>query len=105
MKKSDIANKPNITKATLVQALIAEGFDEVQAQTSVDKFFAVIAEELARGKEVRLSGFGNFYLIQKNARPAQNPKTGEAVIIAPRRVVGFRAGRKLRALVESDNLE
>ncbi len=56
---------------------------------------------LERGEEVKLSGFGNFALHEKNERPGRNPKTGEAIPISARRVVTFRPGQKLKARVEA----
>ena len=53
------------------------------------------------GEEVKLSGFGNFELLDKKARPGRNPKTGEDVTISARRVVTFRAGNKLRKKIAS----
>ena len=49
---------------------------------------------------VKLSGFGNFELHDKNERPGRNPKTGEMIPVSARRVVTFRSGQKLRARVE-----
>ena len=51
---------------------------------------------LAAGEEVKLHGFGNFTLREKRARPGRNPKTGEMVPIAARRVVTFQASRLLK---------
>ena len=56
---------------------------------------------LARGEQVKLSGFGNFDLRDKNQRPGRNPKTGEEIPISARRVVTFRPGQKLKARVEA----
>ena len=56
---------------------------------------------LASGAQVKLSGFGNFDLRDKNQRPGRNPKTGEEIPISARRVVTFRPGQKLKARVEA----
>ena len=56
---------------------------------------------LAKGEQVKLSGFGNFDLRDKNRRPGRNPKTGEEIPISARRVVTFRPGQKLKARVEA----
>ena len=53
------------------------------------------------GDNVKLSGFGNFELRDKNSRPGRNPKTGEEIPIAARRVVTFKPGQKLRSRVEN----
>src|SRR3546814_1558486 len=66
----------------------------------VDTFFEEIRESLARGVEVKLSGFGNFQVRDKPPRPGRNPKTGEVIPIAARRVVTFHASQKLKSVVE-----
>jgi integration host factor subunit alpha len=55
---------------------------------------------------VKLSGFGNFTLRDKNPRPGRNPKTGVEITITARRVVTFHPSQKLKAYVngsEPDN--
>ena len=68
-----------LTKVELAEALVAKGFDKAQAKDFVEQFFNEIRNALASGKEVKLSGFGNFQLREKKARPGRNPKTGEEV--------------------------
>mgnify|MGYP000484888368 CR=1 FL=1 len=46
------------------------------------------------------TGFGNFELKLKSARPGRNPKTGQEVTISERRVTTFRAGQKLRNRID-----
>ena len=50
--------------------------------------------------DISISGFGGFELKDKGERPGRNPKTGEDIPIAARRVVTFRAGQKLKELIE-----
>ena len=57
-------------------------------------------DALARGEQVKLSGFGNFQLRDKPQRPGRNPKTGEEIPISARRVVTFHASQKLKSMVE-----
>ena len=61
----------------------------------------IFASALSNGEQVKLSGFGNFDLRDKNQRPGRNPKTGEEIPISARRVVTFRPGQKLKARVEA----
>jgi len=56
---------------------------------------------LSKRDAVKLSGFGNFDLRDKNQRPGRNPKTGEDIPITARRVVTFRPGQKLKSRVEN----
>ena len=74
-----------------------------ESKLIVEGFFNEIKEALSSGEEVKISGFGNFELIDKEERPGRNPKTGEEVTISSRRVVTFRSGRKLRKRVAFDD--
>ena len=67
----------------------------------VELFFEEIRRALENGEQVKLSGFGNFDLRDKNQRPGRNPKTGEDIPITARRVVTFRPGQKLKSRVEN----
>jgi len=82
-----------LTKVELAEALVAKGFDKAQAKEFVEQFFNEIRKALASGEEVKLSGFGNFQLREKKARPGRNPKTGEEVNIGERKSVKFRPGK------------
>ncbi len=77
------------------------GLNKKEARELVDSFFEELIASLAVGEQVKLSGFGNFDLRDKNERPGRNPKTGEKVPITARRVVTFRPGQKLRARVDA----
>ena len=72
-----------------------------EAREFVDLFFEEVRTALSQGEQVKLSGFGNFDLRDKNQRPGRNPKTGEEIPISARRVVTFRPGQKLKARVEA----
>lgn len=91
-----------ITKADIVEHLHDElGLNKSECRQLVEDFFQEIRESLINNEEVKLSGFGNFELIDKKSRPGRNPKTGEDVTISARRVVTFRAGNKLRKKIAS----
>ena len=89
-----------LTKAELIEHLMSQrGFSRRDAKAFVDQFFELIMTALVAGEEVKLSGFGNFITRDKEGRPGRNPKTKETYLIAPRRVVTFRAGNKLRNII------
>jgi integration host factor subunit alpha len=77
------------------------GLNKREARELVDSFYEELRLSLAAGEQVKLSGFGNFDLRDKNQRPGRNPKTGEEIPITARRVVTFRPGQKLKARVEA----
>lgn len=91
-----------LTKAEMAERLFQDvGLNKREAKEFVDALFETLRKALERGEQVKLSGFGNFELRQKNQRPGRNPKTGEEIPISARRVVTFRPGQKLRARVET----
>ena len=91
-----------LIKAMLVDALCEEvAMDKTDAKALVEQFFEAIRTKLAQGHSVKLSGFGNFFLRDKSERPGRNPKTGELVPVAARRVVTFKPGLKLKKKIES----
>jgi len=92
----------SLTKADIADRLFNEvGLNKREAKEFVESYFEIIREALEDGENVKLSGFGNFQLREKNQRPGRNPKTGEEIPISARRVVTFRPGQKLRARVEA----
>ncbi|SNU84189.1 integration host factor subunit alpha [Pandoraea anapnoica] len=93
---------PTLTKAELAELLFEHvGLNKREAKDMVEAFFESIRDALESGDSVKLSGFGNFQLRDKPQRPGRNPKTGEAIPIAARRVVTFHASQKLKTMVES----
>lgn len=91
-----------LTKAQMAEKLCEElGLNKREAREIVELFFEEIRAALESGRQVKLSGFGNFDLRDKKERPGRNPKTGEKIPISARRVVTFRPGQKLRAKVEA----
>ncbi len=90
-----------LTKADMAERLFDDlGINKRKAKELVEIFFEEIRAALERGQQVKLSGFGNFDLRDKNQRPGRNPKTGEEIPITARRVVTFRPGQKLKARVD-----
>lgn len=89
-----------LTKAEIATTVFEDiGLNKREAREFVNLFFSEIRDRLIAGESVKLSGFGNFDLRDKNSRPGRNPKTGEEIPISARRVVTFRPGQKLRQQV------
>jgi len=90
-----------LTKAGMVENLFDElGLNKREAKELVEMFFEEIKSGLDHGQNIKLSGFGNFMLRDKDSRPGRNPKSGEAIPVSARRVVTFRPGQKLKQRVE-----
>ena len=90
-----------LTKADIAESLYEElGLNKREARELVEIYFDELKEALSNGKQVKLSGFGNFDLRDKKERPGRNPKTGESIPISARRVVTLKPGQKLKNKVE-----
>ena len=98
----DSLDTPALTKAQLSEMLHEQlGLNKREAKDYIEAFFEVIAAELVEGQDVKISGFGNFEIRSKSGRPGRNPRTGEPVTIAPRRVVTFKASPLLKEQINA----
>ena len=75
------------------------GGTKVQAEEVVDGVFGAITDTLKGGGEVSIAGFGIFSVKSRAARMARNPKTGEQVRVAAKKVPKFRAAKGLKDTV------
>lgn len=87
---------------TLTRAEIAEainrnlGLSRAESLAMVESILRHMGDALARGENLKISGFGTFLLRDKGERVGRNPKTGVEVPITPRRVLTFRASQMLK---------
>ncbi len=92
-----------LTKADLAANLVDSlGMERHEARAIVELFFETIRIALIRGETVKLSGFGKFRILDKHARPARNPRTGQPATVSERRVVSFMPGHLLKKKVQRD---
>ena len=93
----DSIDTPALTKSELAAMLFEQiGLNKREAKDFIDAFFDQITNQLVEGQDVKISGFGNFEVRTKVARPGRNPRTGETVTIPSRRIVTFRASGALK---------
>ena len=94
---------PALTKAQLAELLFEQiGLNKRESKDMIDAFFDLISDSLVEGKDVKISGFGNFQIRTKAPRPGRNPRTGEAIPIDARRVVTFHASHKLKEQIQGE---
>jgi integration host factor subunit alpha len=90
-----------VTRADLTETLHEEvGLTRQDCAALVERTLDLVAEAMARGETVKLSGFGVFQVRAKRQRMGRNPKTGEPATIDPRRVIGFRASQVIKARID-----
>ena len=86
-----------VTKMHLADKLFEAGVGNLAESANIlDLTLDLIKDTLAGGENVLLSGFGKFRVREKKARQGRNPKTGEPMTVAPRRVVTFHPSGELR---------
>ena len=94
---------PTLTKAELSEMLFDRlGINKRESKDMVEAFFESVQGALVERHDVKLSGFGNFQIRRKAARPGRNPRTGEVIPIQARNVVTFHASQKLKSMVQGD---
>ncbi len=86
-----------MNKTELIQKIADEANgSKSEAQRFFDAFTDVITEELRRGNEVQITGFGKFYVQERAAREGINPQTQEKMRIPASKVPKFTAGNSLK---------
>ena len=86
-----------LTRADLGETINRKlGLSRAESLAMVEGILAHMCGALAKGENVKISGFGSFVLRDKNERIGRNPKTGVEVPITPRRVLTFRASQLLK---------
>lgn len=97
-----------LTRADLVDALHAEiapsrgeAFARHDCAEVLETVLSLISDALVAGDTVKLSTFGAFSVREKGERVGRNPRTGEEVAIAPRRVLVFKPSHVLKERVDA----
>ncbi|GAA3787722.1 integration host factor subunit beta [Qipengyuania pelagi] len=91
-------------RSELLNALAKDnpGLKAEEVEQVVDIFFDEIGQRLAEGGRVELRGFGAFSTRERAARSGRNPRTGEQVQVAAKRVPYFRPGKEMRRVLNDD---
>lgn len=83
---SAIKDKANISKA--------------EAARVVQIFFDSMADAMAKGDRIEIRGLCSFYVKNYKSYAGRNPKTGEKVIIKPKKLPFFKSGKELKERVD-----
>lgn len=102
MAGQNIGNS-TVTKADIVEKVYEKiGFSKKEASELVEMVFNALKNTLQNGEKVKISGFGNFLVREKNERVGRNPQTGEQIKISARRVLTFRPSQVLKAMLNGE---
>ena len=90
-----------MNKLELIQALKDTiDLSKSEAESIVNLFFNEMGAALAKGDRVEIRGFCSFFVKEYGSYTGRNPKTGEKVKIAPKKLPFFKAGKELKERVD-----
>lgn len=86
-----------MNKGELVEKIAQQtGASNAEAGRYMDALLKVVEDELKRGGEVQITGFGKFKVNERPAREGVNPQTGQKMQISASKVPAFTAGNALK---------
>jgi len=86
-----------MNKAELIQELVKQGhITQKVAKIVIDTIFEEMKQALVNGDRIEIRGFGSFSIREYDGYDGRNPKTGERVKVAPKRLPFFKVGKELR---------
>jgi len=101
-EQTQMATENSVGKGELVHQIAARsGLSLKDAEKALDAFTEIVPENLARGKEVRLIGFGSWSLRAIAARKVKSIRTGKDVSLPAHKRVGFSVGTTLAQAAEA----
>lgn len=90
-----------MNKAELIEKIAdGAGLSKADAKRALDSFVDATTGALKKGDRVALVGFGSFSVSKRAARTGRNPKNGQPIKIAAKKVVRFKAGSDLSSAVK-----
>jgi integration host factor subunit beta len=89
-----------MNKLELISALKTRtDISKSEAARVVEVFFDNMADTLAGGQRVEIRGLCSFYVKEYKSYTGRNPKTGEKVVIKPKKLPFFKSGKELKERV------
>jgi integration host factor subunit beta len=92
-----------LTKSELIEVVAQEaGLTKGRAELVINTIFESMVEALQRGEGIEIRGFGSFTVRQYKSYEGRNPRTGDPVHVAPKRLPFFKVGKDLRERVNGN---
>ena len=93
-----------MTKRELIEKL-AERVKDLSlkdAEIIVNTVFDTMTEALSTGDRIEIRGFGSFQVKERRSREGRNPRTGDKVAVASKRVPFFKVGKELKERADQE---
>jgi DNA-binding protein HU-beta len=91
------AKNSKVTKTQLISELAESNqISNANAERFLNSFIEIVTNNLKKGNEVAITGFGTFKKTKRKARKGVNPKTRESINIPASTTVSFKTGKTLK---------
>lgn len=91
-----------MNKSELIEALSKkENLTEKKAMDIVNLVFDGFTDELKKGGRIEIRGFGSFVVRSYESYTGRNPKTGNNISVAPKRLPFFKVGKELKEKINT----
>ncbi len=95
-----VRSEPKVTKSELIERVAQEsGLTKGRAEMVVNTIFDSMSDALREGDGIEIRGFGSFTVRRYKSYEGRNPRTGEVVHVAPKKLPFFKVGKELRERV------
>ncbi len=84
----------------ITETALKTGMTRKDTERVLNMAFGLMTQELTKGEDVKIAGFGNFSVKERAERVGRNPRTGEELTIPATKNVQFKAGKALKDAVE-----
>ena len=89
--------KSGLNKSDLIKVLSKELELPIRkSEEIVDMVFETMSKALLSGDRIEIRGFGSFLVKEYDTYTGRNPKTGEKIVVEPKKLPFFKAGKDLR---------
>lgn len=90
-----------MNKGNLIKAIVRKsGVSRTEVSRTLDAYQEVIGETLARGEEIRVTGFMRIRPVHRPGRTSRNPQTGDQMHIPDKRIVKVTVGKTIKDAIQ-----
>jgi integration host factor subunit beta len=95
-----------VTKSELIELVAQEAnLTKGRAELVINTIFESMVDALRRDEGIEIRGFGSFTVRQYKSYEGRNPRTGDTVHVAPKRLPFFKVGKELRKRINGERPE
>lgn len=95
-----------MNKSELIEVIAEKSkIPKKRAEEAVNLVFDSMSQALVRGDRIEIRGFGSFVNREYESYTGRNPRTGESIHVAPKKLPFFKVGKELKERVDGEEAE